>query len=345
MSKDYMETAKEKEEAAFQAIVDLAENFEQAPETIAEYLAFSSRFYSYSPRNVMLIMEQNPGATFVDSYVGWKKREAQVQKGQHGMSILVPVNITYLHVEDKWIQLSHATREQKQMAQKGEIETRSKRFFKTGTVFDIAQTDFPKEQYPRLFYMGYASEDHEKICQGLMDFSNEQLGCEVHIADLSSIALRGRYIHSDPPVIELNRKLEATQKLSTLSHELGHALVHSGAGDKNITTAQKEFEADAFSIMLDSSYGMELTESRKHHLAAHTSDFRKHVMTNNTGSEEEKVNIWKETLYRSFDRVYHIYRENIPKIEKYVERFLDRQEQVVPEEDVEEEMEERVPKM
>src|SRR5712692_10106806 len=62
---------------------------------LTSYLAFSSRFHRYSRRNQQLIYEQCPGATRIASYQRWKEEGFQVrkmdkEKGEKGISILVP---------------------------------------------------------------------------------------------------------------------------------------------------------------------------------------------------------------------------------------------------------------
>lgn len=329
---EYRKAAQEKEKQAFQRIDEMAKSFQVKPESIAEFLEFGSRFYDYSPRNTMLIQKQNPGATYVDSYVGWKEKGANVLKGSKALQILVPVNVTYLETDQGWVSLSRASDETKKSYQEGKISSRTKLCFKIGNVFDISQTNFPKEEYPKLFCMGYASSLHEDISRGLVDFLEQNLDCKVVITDMSSIALRGQYLHADPPVIELNDKMESTQKLSTLSHELGHALIHAEVNQKS--RSQKEFEADAFSIMLCAEFGIEITESRKKHLSDHYREFRDFIMENIQGDDTEKL--FEEKLFKSFSNVFEIYRENIDKIQECIEVYVPREQllsEVVPEQE------------
>ena len=77
---EYIKQAQAKEQQAFSRIQSLAESFQANPEKMAEYFAFGSQFYHYSARNVMLLMNQNPGVSYVDSYMGWKQRAANVKK-------------------------------------------------------------------------------------------------------------------------------------------------------------------------------------------------------------------------------------------------------------------------
>lgn len=261
---EWKEKAIENQNNAREMILSVSKSYTDDPDKIAEVLEFASNFYQYSLHNMQLIYAQNPHATFVQAFDAWKKDDAHVKKGEKGMKIWVPVKVTILNLPDgNIIPLSEATIEQKKAYYNGQIEGKSKLHFKIGTVFDIGQTDFPKERYPELYSMGYSSEKHASIVDGLIKFSDSQ-GCPVFTEDLSSISGRGFY-DSENNRIVLNDLLEDTQRLSTLSHEIGHMLQKHGTRD--ISSAQKEFEADCISVLIQSHYGMELTDSRKSHLA------------------------------------------------------------------------------
>ncbi len=84
-----------------------------------------------------------------------------MKRGEHGLNILVPVDVTYLRNgtgKDDWVQLRNATPELKRQYELGNVESQKMRFYKVGTVFDIAQTNMPVEEYPKYFNMGISSE-------------------------------------------------------------------------------------------------------------------------------------------------------------------------------------------
>lgn len=79
------------------------------------------------------------------------------------------------------------------------------------------------------------------------NFCQKHLGYKVaYDTDLRSISLRGA-CNRLTKEITLNPKLNDSQRLSTLTHEMGHAILHGDSNTKG--TFQKEFEADAISIM------------------------------------------------------------------------------------------------
>lgn len=293
-------------------IQDLTLSWQENPETIAEALAFGSKMYQYSVRNNMLIYSQNPNAVYVQSFQAWKEMGALVRKGEKGCRIWVPVQATVLKVGNDLIPLEHATKEQKLQYHAGEIESITKSSFKIGTVFDISQTTYPKEQYPRLFSMGYESAFHAAIVTGLIGYARDVLQCPVEVNDMSSISLRGTY-SPGTNTIELNHLLEDTQRLSTLAHELGHAIQHQEQGTKS--RVQIELEGDALGIMIESHFGIEPTETRRRHLAENYRAYEKLY--------QEKDGL--DSFGKVLSNVFTAFKQELPSITEYVEKELNTQ--------------------
>ena len=75
---------------------------------------------------------------------------------------------------------------------------------------------------------------------------------------------------------------------------------------------QKELEADALGIMLESYFGIEPTDSRRRHLAKHYRAYEK---------EWEEVQ-HKDSFGQVIKNVFSIFREEIPIIAEFVEQQL-----------------------
>lgn len=320
--KEWIEKAKEQEQEAFKRIREVIDNYREDPEKIREYFQFASNFYNYSSRNVSLIYAQNPNAAFVQSFEGWKKMDSHIEKGSVGIKILVPVKVTYLNVDDEnKIQLSKASKELKEKYKRGEIEAQSVTRFKVGNVFDISQTNFPKEKYPDLFDMGKKSMKHRAVTNGLIEFAEQEIHCTVSTENLESIALLGFYTPSKHN-ITLNERMEDTVRLSTMSHELGHALEHWSMPDMSV--AQKEFEGDAISIMLQQRYGIEITEQRARHITGHFKAFEKEccdLCRNKLDIKESDVNdTVNQMIQESFSSIFTTFKENIDKIDLHIQK-------------------------
>lgn len=62
-------------------------------DTWKKYLTMVSKFHTYSYRNTMLILRENPNATRVAGYNKWKELGRQVRRGEAGIPIIVPKGI------------------------------------------------------------------------------------------------------------------------------------------------------------------------------------------------------------------------------------------------------------
>lgn len=257
----------QKQAEATQQIKDLAVNWKESPENIAEYLAFSSRLHTYSARNTMLIYKANPNTLFPAAYKTWESMGYHVRKNEHGISISVYAPVTYFlpnSANTTWQPLKYASPEQKHQIEIGMLPTREIPHYKQGTVFDISQTDCPIEDYPKICGLGYNSLQHREIYEVFCRYS-EKIGMPVVEDDFRGVATFGTYnMHSHE--ITINELLGDTQKLSTLLHEMSHGLMQHKPDDSK-STMQHEFEADSLSIMFANTYDIKITDARKSHLA------------------------------------------------------------------------------
>lgn len=92
-------------------------------------LTYFTTFHDYSFKNLMLIKQQCPNATWVAGFRAWKARGRQVRKDEHGLIITAPSG-RYEVTDDKGNVKFDAD---------GNPVTRQG--FKAITVFDISQTD------------------------------------------------------------------------------------------------------------------------------------------------------------------------------------------------------------
>jgi len=306
------EDYKERENVLREQVKAIAENFKENPESLAELAAFKARFHNYSLNNTMLIYDQNPHAAFCGSFKKFKDMGYSVNRGEHGYKIFVPAVATYIKDESGAItQWSNASKELQQQAKVGQLETFKQTHFKVGTVFDISQTNCPIEDYPKIFDMGYSSEQHNAVFRGLTAYSERELGVPIFVDNVESIALRGKYgLLTDS--ITLSDKLQDTGLVSTGSHEVAHALMHSVEADRDKPSCQREIEADTYSIMTEASLGLETSDVRKSHLADSYKEYE--VLREN---DKELAPIEKV-----IENVARVYNEQQPLMKEYIDRAV-----------------------
>ncbi len=312
-------TAEEKEQFteqqasdAKQRVITLAENWEADAKDVAEFLIFSSRFPNFSGRNQMLIYKQNPYAMFVAGYRQLEKMGYAVQKGEKSMRICSPHMATFYRKKesDAWKRVTQNTpREIQDMIKAGMLETRAElQFYGYAAVFDIAQTNCPAEDYPKLVGLGCADELHAAAFDIISEYSN-RCGMPVRTIDLKSVALRG-YYESETCNITINSRLADTQRLSTLLHEMAHGMLQHGM-DTGKSRAQREFEADALSVMLESAMGLPITDTRKEHMSMEYKNYITELKMGKTDEEKAKIN---EQIDKVFKPIGDLYKRHAPQI-------------------------------
>ena len=189
-------------------------------------------FHNYSINNLILAYFQHYEKTgeeieLLASYNTWQKKGRQVRKGEKGLKILVPRTYKIKDENDEVI---------------GE-----KLYFRTGTVFDISQTD------------------GEKIRQ---DYTTNNLNISFNevVAQLPNIkiTLTNKELEhgaTDGKQIWISNKLSDGEKICTLFHELAHMKLHYGKNRKELTRPFKELEAETVSYIVSSYLGIKNDES------------------------------------------------------------------------------------
>lgn len=318
----YIQQQKEKINEYQKIVADTLENYTENPELIEDYLSFAGKFHNYSFRNRMLIQKQNPNAVFVGGYEKFQELGYNVKQGEKGIKIFVPVTVTYFFNPEtnEWNTIRQASQEEKNHIKNKDFETRQIQHFKLGTVFDISQTTCPPEDYPKLFDMGYASAEHKTVAFALEQYCRHYLNCRVLTKDVTSIALRG-YFDPKSNSIVLSDKLNDSQRMCTLAHEMGHAIMHNDANmNSQKLTAQLEVEADAVSIMMTSALGIDkvqISETRKQHLAENFKSL------SSLKENEDKTEILLEILENANDA----FQQHIPDIFRTVQQTINYSQQ------------------
>ena len=93
---DIEEIRKAREEEMKQLSEKLEKGVEEflSSDRYREYLGYMQKFHNYSFSNIILIAMQRPDATLVAGYDSWKRKGRHVKKGEKGIRIIAPVEIT-----------------------------------------------------------------------------------------------------------------------------------------------------------------------------------------------------------------------------------------------------------
>lgn len=141
------------------------------------------KFNNYSARNQLLILAQKPNATGVRTFDQFKKDGYHVKKGEKGIKILKPVEHEVFQRADKSVvDVFKATASEKEAIKNGNIKTQKKLYYKLQTVFDVSQTNVPKEEYGRYTNQKdnvLENTDLKTINQGLREVATD-LGIKIY---------------------------------------------------------------------------------------------------------------------------------------------------------------------
>ena len=232
-----------------------AETFKPDPQEFRELLDFRAKFYKYSFRNSMLISMRNFYATYVGSYTHMKSLGYTVKQGEKGMAILKPAPVRMIETApNNWIRFTAASKEQQQAANAGKLATYEKMYYKTAYVYDISQTDCPREDLPKLM-CGMEEKPQQEDYYNALCKAVRVHGIAIDERSLPSIALAG-FFEVDNDRIVINASSNPTNRLNTLAHEFGHALLHKNNPDMPEEIIGFEAEAVAYITLKQSGFDM-----------------------------------------------------------------------------------------
>ena len=202
------------------------------------YLEVQSRFYSYSPNNVLLIALQRPNATRVAGYKTWQSLDHQVRTKESALRILAPMTYKRDDVSE------------------GD-DVREIRGFKMVPVFDISQTDGPDLPEAVSKLEGLAPEG---VFERLTEFAHS-IGFRVERPESLASGANGDTTHSSGLIRVVSTNSEA-QQAKTLAHEIGHALLHDpeSVTTKDLSRGLKELEAESTAYVICTALGMDTSD-------------------------------------------------------------------------------------
>jgi len=205
------------------------------------WLTFQSRFHNYSFLNTLLIQLQAPsGTTRLAGFNTWRRLGRSVRKGSKGIAILAPV-VRRTRIED-------ADGEE-------HVITGGPTAFRIAHVFADVQTD--GHELPDAPVRRLEGDDPNQIFRQLTKVA-EDLGFTVEFADFPDE--RGGDCSPSLKRIRIRREMAPAHCVKTLSHELGHAILHDetciGAAPRSLV----ELEAESVAYVVCSAGGLDTSD-------------------------------------------------------------------------------------
>lgn len=224
-----------------------------------EYLTALSKFHHYSPRNIQLILAQNPNASYVASFKKWKEDfDRSVNKGEKSIRIFAPVTVKQKDPETGKVLLDKEGKE------------KTKTFFKLVPVFDVSQTD-GKELAKPIYDLEGTYQDYGNLYKSAKKVS-EANGVAVEFADDLNGA-HGTYSRQTNS-ISILKGMSEQQTLKTLFHEMAHSELHTldKMIEQPLSRSTKELQAESVAFVVASHYGMDTSEYSFGYLATWSQD-------------------------------------------------------------------------
>ncbi|MBC1890074.1 toprim domain-containing protein [Listeria booriae] len=257
-----------------------------ASEKYQSYLRTMSKFHTYSYRNVMLILSQNPDATRVAGYKSWKNNfNRQVQSGEKGIKI---IGYVPRKVEQEVTKMVNG-KERKVK------ETVTIPGFSPMTVFDISQTK--GDPLPTLTTeLKGDIKDFDKLFQAI----EKSTTFSVEFEEMEP-AQKG-YCSFWDDRIAIKKGMSPVHTIKTLIHEVAHSILHDPKNViENTDRRRKEIEAESVAFVICSKYGIDTSDYSFPYLASYSSS---HEL---------------EELKQSFDKIQKQSSALIEKIESNLE--------------------------
>lgn len=228
-------------------------------DTYKKYLVTMSKFHHYSPRNIQLILAQNPEATHVASFKKWKDDfDRSVNKGEKALRVLAPMTVKVKDPKTKEVLLDDNGNE------------RTRTYFKMVPVFDVSQTtgkELPKPVYD----LEGTYEDYGNLYKSAKAVS-EANGVPIQFKENLGGA-QGLYSRQDNAITIL-KGMSEQQTLKTIFHEMAHSELHNVEKllETPLKRSTRELQAESVAFVVASHYGLDTSDYTFGYLASWSQD-------------------------------------------------------------------------
>lgn len=221
------------------------------------FLTAMSKFHHYSPRNVSLLLRQNPEVSAVASFKKWKDDFGRsVNKGEKALKVVAPVMMVKKDEQGNPI-LDNQNKPITQI------------YYKYVPVFDVSQTsgrDLPRA----INELEGSYEDYLQLYQATKLTAKEK-GVGVSF-DPSLEKAKGYYAPASHQIV-LRAGMSEQATLKTFFHELAHATLHHDESElASLSRSTKELQAESVAYVMASHYGFDTSEYSFGYLASWSPD-------------------------------------------------------------------------
>ena len=217
-----------------------------------QYLSTMSQFHGYSYNNILLILWQNPDASYVAGYKTWENLERYVRKGEKGITILAPCPKKYVKsvpVVDPKTGETLVDETGKPIKESMEVSYTS---FRPATVFDISQTE--GKALPSLAEeLSGQVQDYQILMDSIRDVAPAPIRFDTWYE-----SKKGYYSLSQKEIV-IKSGMSEMQTIKTAVHETAHSILHKDAVHLK-DSATMEVEAESIAYVVCQSLGLDTSD-------------------------------------------------------------------------------------
>lgn len=256
------------------------------PEEVIEYIEFLNKFHDYSVRNRMMIHAQRQGAVAVGTYKFFERLGYKVNRGEKGIKIVRPIVTKFVRRGSEYVALNKATAEELSEIKAGKKRVHEYVSYMLMTVFDVLQTNMPKEEYPKIFPNAHKEHkvtgelDGEEIMKklGKVGKKIDVAYKEVETEEWQGGTAHGYYSIYDKEIV-LNPNNTETEKIAVGIHELAHAILHGGKNkiqeelkikEEDMNAQERELQAEMTAYLVANFLGIDTKETTTQYLGVWT---------------------------------------------------------------------------
>ncbi|HFH8753829.1 TPA: PBECR4 domain-containing protein [Streptococcus agalactiae] len=228
-------------------------------ETYKKFLETMSRFHNYSPRNIQMILTQNPDASHVASFKKWRDEfERSVNKREKAIRIFAPITLKKRDPKTNEPILDENGNEQTYTS------------FKLVPVFDVSQTS-GKELTKAIYELEGSYEDYGNLYKSAREVS-EANGVPISFSEDTQGA-KGYYTRTTNEIV-IKKGLSEQQTLKTIFHEMAHSELHTVDRllENPLSKSTRELQAESVAFVVSSHYGLDTSEYSFGYLASWSQD-------------------------------------------------------------------------
>lgn len=227
------------------------EQTSKTPDGILGLLKLGSQFGNYSVTNALAIRKQDSKAQFVATYRQWQKLGYRVKDYQHSIKVWTPIARSCFERDHKLVDVRNATPAEHAGILNGALLVSQHTAYRAGLVYDITQTNCPKQEYAQVTGNQYAQMGPELLYSSLQDFVTKH-GFEIEESNAAATAITGGYCAGDKKII-ISSRIHPAQKLAVLCRTYAQGLVQETSTQSLIV---QDFEKGALSFLLASRLGV-----------------------------------------------------------------------------------------